>query len=141
LSIKSTKGILISKDATDPEAGGYGGTAREKALLIASALRSKHAEEIVIFQVQGLTALTDFFVLCSAGSKPQMKAISDEVERLLSSYGEKALGIEGREAGVWALLDYNDVILHIFKAESRAFYNLDRLWGDAPKLPLPEATD
>lgn len=69
-----------------------------------------------------------------------MKAIADEVDRILSSQGEEPLGVEGREGGAWILLDYNDVILHIFKGEAREFYNLDRLWGDAPQIALPGVT-
>ena len=92
----------------------------------------------MIFQVEELTALTEFFVLCSADSKPQMKSIADEVDQALSSRGEAPLGVEGREGGAWILLDYSDVILHIFKGEAREFYNLERLWGDAPQITLPD---
>ncbi|HZR46616.1 MAG TPA: ribosome silencing factor [Candidatus Manganitrophaceae bacterium] len=112
--------------------------AKKKALQIAEVAQSKHAEEIVVFHVSGLTSLADFFVLCSAESEPQMRAIVDAVEDSLNKKGARPYGVEGREAGLWVLLDYNDVILHIFKKEAREFYNLDRLWGDAPRIPFPE---
>lgn len=108
---------------------------------MAEAAQSKYAEEIVVFHVSELTSLADFFVLCSAESEPQMRAIADAVEDSLSKKGNRPYGIEGREGGLWVLLDYNDVILHIFKKEAREFYNLDRLWGDAPRIPFPDLSD
>lgn len=113
--------------------------AKAKALSIATAARSKHAEEITIYQVGDLTSLADFFVICSAESEPQIRAIVDAVHDSLSKKGSKPFGIEGREASLWVLVDCNDVILHIFKKEAREFYNLDRLWGDAPQLPFPSS--
>ncbi|MFQ5781070.1 MAG: ribosome silencing factor, partial [Nitrospiria bacterium] len=115
--------------------------AKAKALLIAEVVCSKHAEEIVVFQVSELTALADFFIFCSAESDPQIRAIVEAVEGALSKKGDRPIGIEGRESGLWALIDYNDVILHIFKKEARAFYNLDGLWGDAPQIPLRAPSD
>jgi ribosome-associated protein len=70
-----------------------------------------------------------------------MRAIADAVEDSLFKKGAKPYGREGREGGLWILIDYNDVILHIFKKEAREFYNLDRLWGDAPIIPFPSVPD
>jgi ribosome-associated protein len=113
---------------------------QKKALQIAEVAQSKHAGEIVLFHVSEITSLADFFVLCSAESEPQMRAIADAVEDSLSKKGARPYGIEGREGGLWILIDYNDVILHIFKKEAREFYNLDRLWGDAPRIPFPSVS-
>ena len=115
--------------------------AKQKALQIAEVAQSKHAGEIVIFHVSDLTSVADFFVLCSAESEPQMRAIADAVEESLSKMGARPYGREGREGGLWILIDYNDVILHIFKKEAREFYNLDRLWGDAPLIPFPSVSE
>lgn len=104
-------------------------------------VRSKHAEEIVVFHVSDLTSLADFFIFCSAESDPQIRAIVEAVEDILSKKGVRPIGVEGREAGRWVLIDYDDVILHVFKEEARTFYNLDGLWGDAPQIPLPASTD
>lgn len=93
----------------------------------------------MVYQVGELTSLADFFVICSAESEPQIRAIVDGVHEALSKKGDHPLGVEGREASLWVLVDYNDVILHIFKKEAREFYNLDRLWGDAPQVPLPSS--
>lgn len=86
-----------------------------------------------------MTSLADFFVICSAESEPQIRAIIDATEESLSKEGARPLGVEGREAGSWVLVDFNDVILHIFRKETREFYDLDRLWGDAPRLFLPSS--
>ncbi|HIE65728.1 MAG: ribosome silencing factor [Nitrospira sp.] len=115
--------------------------AKSKALLIAEVARSKHAEQIVTFHVSDLTSLADYFILCSAESDPQLRAVVDAVQDALSKEGLRPLGVEGRDSGRWVLIDYDDVILHVFNEEARAFYNLDGLWGDAPQLPLPESSD
>lgn len=115
--------------------------AEHKALLIAEAARSKHAEELVVFHVSDLTSLADYFIICSAESDPQIRAIVDVVQESLSKKKLRPLGVEGRDSGRWVLLDYDDVILHVFKDEARTFYNLDGLWGDAPQIPLPESSD
>ena len=139
--MESIKGIAISKDSTERPLRAPGGAARDKALLIAEAAQSRQAVEIAILEVGALTSLTEVFVLCSATSEPQMKAIFEAVDRTLSARGETPIGVEGQAGNVWLLLDYNDVILHIFMASARAFYNLDRLWGDARRIPFPAAPD
>lgn len=90
--------------------------------------------------VEGLTSLADYYVLCSADSEPQVRAIFDAVEIALSKKGYRPLGIEGIKVAVWVLIDYNDVIFHIFRKEARTFYHLDRLWGDAPRIDFSDAT-
>lgn len=110
--------------------------AKKTALLIAEIAQSKHAEKIVIFHVTALSSLADFFVVCSAESLPQIRAISEAVEDTLSKEGRQPLGVEGRQGGVWMLMDYSDVIFHVFQEEARDFYGLDRLWGDAPQITL-----
>ncbi len=83
--------------------------------------------------VSGITDLADYFVVCSAESARQVRAIAEAVD---GAMGESPLGIEGLEASQWVLMDYNDVILHIFRKETREFYDLERLWGDVPRLKL-----
>jgi len=102
---------------------------------IADIAEEKGATEIVILNLSGASALTDYFVICSADSSPQVRAIVDAVDAELSSEGVFPLGVEGKEGDVWVLADYNDVILNIFKTEARAFYHLEQLWGDAPVVP------
>lgn len=98
---------------------------------------------MALLYVGELTSLAEYYVLCSADSEPQMRAIVEAVEVPLSQKGYRPLGIEGLKAARWVLIDYNDVILHVFRKEARTFYNLDRLWGDAPRTdcsdaPLPQ---
>ena len=111
--------------------------AKEKALSIAEVALMKKAEDVVVLQIEALSSVSDYFVICSADSEPQIRAIVDAVEKKLSKQC-RPLGIEGMRASRWVLVDYNDVILHIFRKEARSFYNLDRLWGDAPRIPFSE---
>ena len=102
---------------------------------IADIAEDKQATDIVILNLSGASALTDYFVICSADSSPQVRAIVDAVDTELSARGIVPLGVEGKEGDVWVLADYNDVILNVFKTEARAFYHLEQLWGDAPVVP------
>lgn len=102
--------------------------------MISEIIQSKYAEDISLLQVKQLSSLADFFILCTAESSPQLKAITNEVEDQLALRGLEPLSIEGREAGSWVLIDYGDVILHIFKGGAREFYNLGQLWADAPRM-------
>lgn len=108
--------------------------AYDKAIQIAKLADNKIAEDIEIFDVADLTSMTEFFVICSAGSESQMKAISDEIEEKLKEQGIQPLHIEGYRSASWVLYDYGDVIVHIFNKESRMFYSLERLWSDAKKI-------
>ena len=96
----------------------------------------KKAEEIRLLRVSGLTGLTDYFVICSADSRRQVKAVADGIDKLLAQAGCSPINVEGLEQGNWILMDYNDLIVHIFRAETREFYGLDQLWGDATRLRI-----
>ncbi len=96
-----------------------------------AALLDKKAEKLVVLNLQGLTALADYFVLATASSERQAQALADAVEAALKAEGRRPLSIEGYSAP-WILLDYGDVVFHIFHDEARRFYGLERLWGDAP---------
>lgn len=84
--------------------------------------------------MQGLTFITDFFVICSGFNKRQLQSIAREIEIKLRSYGIRRAGIEGYEDAHWILMDYGDVIIHLFDKDTRQFYDLELLWGDARKL-------
>jgi len=88
-----------------------------------------------------LSTLADYFVICSAESSRQVRAIAEAVQDAFSKEGARPFGIEGLEESSWVLLDYSDFLLHIFRAEKREFYDLERLWADAPRLNirLPQA--
>ncbi len=108
--------------------------AYDKAIKAANSADDKRAEDIEIYNVADLTSMTEYFVICSAGSENQMKAISDEIEENLKENGISPLHIEGYRSATWVLYDYGDVIIHIFNKEARSFYNLERLWSDAKKI-------
>lgn len=91
----------------------------------------KKAEDIVIMDVRKLTSITDFFVVCSAESSVQLKAIVDHIVEELEKKGVKAWHVEGYTNLTWVLIDYVDVVVHAFLKQAREFYGLERFWGDA----------
>ena len=94
----------------------------------------KKAEDILILDLRGLTFITDYFVMASAGNPRQLLAISDEIGRQMAELGQRCLGRSGRHDARWVLLDYTDVVVHLFAPEARALYDLELLWGDAPRV-------
>lgn len=107
---------------------------KEKAVSAAEAAFGKKGEDILILDVGRVTFLTDYFVICSGESQRQVQALMEEVDKTLSRKGYTPQGVEGSENLLWVLMDYDDIIVHIFKKEIREFYNLERLWGDAPRV-------
>lgn len=98
------------------------------------ALLDKKAEKLVVLKLEELTSMADYFVLASATNERQAQALSDAVEESLKRTGRRPISIEGYEKAAWILLDYGDVVFHVFHDEARRFYGLERLWGDAPDL-------
>ena len=92
---------------------------------------NKKAYDVLLIDLRKLAAFADFFVICSADSNVQVKAIADDVDKSLNDEGVKCWHREGYQALNWVLLDYVDVIVHVFKKDAREFYNLEKLWGDA----------
>jgi len=80
--------------------------------------------------------MNDSLVICSAESERQVQAIRDHIEKVLEEKGHRLLGLEGTEVGAWVLMDYEDVVVHVFKRGVRENYSLDRLWSDAERVPL-----
>ena len=95
----------------------------------------------MVLDLREISTFTDFFVICSAASEPQLKAIAGEIEgQLKQNHKIRAAAVDGFPASQWIVLDYMQVIVHIFYAEKRAFYGLEDLWGDAPRLDWQAAT-
>jgi ribosome-associated protein len=105
----------------------------------AEAASDKLATDIVAFDVSERLVITDAFLVCSAPSDRQVKAIVDEVEERLLRVGVKPVRREGERDGRWVLLDYSDIVVHVQHEEERAFYALERLWRDCPLISLPES--
>ncbi len=101
---------------------------------IAELAADKKAHDIRAYNVHGMTLLTDVFVLCTATSQPQMKAVANAIREGMREAGVAPQNTEGNHRGTWLLIDYGEVIVHIFREEARAFYDLDGLWGDAPEI-------
>jgi ribosome-associated protein len=88
-----------------------------------------------VLDLRGISTFTDFFVICSATSEPQLKAIANEIEsRLKEDHGVRSIAIDGFPASQWMVLDYLQVVVHIFHRDKREFYSLEDLWGDAPQV-------
>jgi ribosome-associated protein len=94
-----------------------------------------------VLDLREISTFTDFFVICSASSEPQLKAIAGEIEaRLKEDYGVRAAAVDGFPASQWIVLDYLQVVVHIFHRDKREFYSLESLWGDATRLQWEPAT-
>ncbi|MFD3444250.1 ribosome silencing factor [Microbacteriaceae bacterium 4G12] len=102
----------------------------------AKAADSKQAEDLVALDVSGPLPLTDIFLLASARNERNVLAIADEIEDKLAEVGTKALRREGRNEARWVLLDFGDLVVHVFHQEDRAYYSLERLWKDCPVVPI-----
>jgi len=108
------------------------------AILAARAASDKRAIDPIIIEVAELLVVTDYFVIVTGNTAIQVKAIVEEVEeRLRKEAGVKPIGREGLAEARWVLLDYGDLVVHVFRPEEREFYRLERLWGDAPRVKLP----
>jgi ribosome-associated protein len=113
----------------------------ELANKIAEIIFTKKGFDVIVIDLKKLVTFTDYFVVCSADSDVQVKAIADEVDKVLSEQGIKCWHREGLKALTWVLLDYVDVVVHIFKKEAREFYNLEKLWGDAPSEKMTDPAE
>ncbi len=103
---------------------------------ICRALLNKKAEGLRVINVSNLIGITDFFVICSAESTTQVSAITDELLRTADRNGFKITGVEGTENNLWVLVDFGDVVVHIFHEPVRLFYDLDGLWRDAEEISI-----
>ena len=99
---------------------------------IAAIVDEKLGEDVVVLDLRDSSPLTDFFVIATAGSTIHAQALASEITRQLREEGERPHHVEGLDTGTWVLLDYVDVVVHIFLTDVRQFYGLERLWGDAP---------
>lgn len=102
------------------------------------AAADKKARDIVVIDVGDILSITDHFLICSGGSERQIKTICDEIERKLTEAKRKPLRTEGAPDTGWMLLDYGDFVVHVFSDQTRGYYDLERLWKDAPRVDLPE---
>jgi ribosome-associated protein len=112
---------------------------REKAILCAREASRFKALDLVLLDVSGLSSFADYFIVCSGKSSRQVQGIADNLEMVLKSMGLKPIGIEGKREGHWVLMDYGDVIIHLFYEPVRYFYDLESLWSDASRVEWEQA--
>lgn len=119
----------MKKPATDP---------RETALLCVRYALDKKAYDLLLLDVGQHTSLGDYFLICTGRSDTQVQAIAQSIQENLAQLGRRPRTVEGLSSGQWALLDYGDVVVHVFLESVREFYDLERLWARATPVQLPE---
>lgn len=112
--------------------------AKDMAIELAKALDSKKGEDIQVLHTGDLTTLAEYFVICTANSTTQIKALADMCEKVMKEKGEPPHHVEGHRGGTWVLIDFSAVVVHIFDDEARSFYDLERLWQDAEKMDISD---
>jgi ribosome-associated protein len=129
--------VADGKNRSEPTAAQPKDAGLRRALVAARVAAENRGRDIVILDMRELTALFDFFVVVSGTSRRQLHAISEEIDRVLESeLGDRRLGIEGYEASRWILLDYGDLVIHLFEPEMRQYYALEELWAQAKKVKV-----
>lgn len=112
-------------------------TPLELAKIAATAADDKKATDILVLDLTDKSDVCDYFVICTVSNNPMLDAVVEEVEeKVRKNCGEKPLSVEGRARATWVLIDYGAVVVHVFREETREFYRLERLWGDAPHVRL-----
>lgn len=103
------------------------------------AALSRKAVDLTVLHIGAVSTFTDYFIICNGSNSRQVQAIADAVRRDLKTEGLRPMSIEGYQSAEWVLLDYGDFVVHVFSPEKRTYYDLERLWKTAPKLPVPAA--
>ena len=112
--------------------------AKEIISVAVKALSDKKGRDLKVLDTAGQTTLAEYFIICSGTSNTQVRALAEAVEEALSKAGEEPHHIEGHRGGLWTLLDYSAVVIHVFTEEGREFYDLERLWSDAAAVDISE---
>ena len=123
-----------NKPAITPDHG------RDRALAAARVAEETRGIDVRILDLRGITPVFDYFVIATGSSRRQLHAMADEIEAMLKKeHRDRKRGAEGYEEGRWIVLDYGDVMVHLFDAEAREYWDIERLWGDAIQVPVPSA--
>ena len=113
-------------------------TSRDAAIAAIEALENKKGEDITIIDISKVSPIADYFIICNGNNKNQIQTLSDHVEETLGRMGFDSRPIEGYDNANWILMDYHDVIIHIFDKESRSFYDLEHIWRDGTQITKEE---
>lgn len=108
----------------------------ETAQFCAEGAESKKAFDILILDLRGLNYIADYFIICSGSNTTQVVAIADGIGQALAQAGLRYSHVEGKTEATWVLMDYGDVVAHVFEERTRTHYNLEQLWGDVPRIPV-----
>ena len=127
---------MTARPAHPARAGRASGGGRALLRAAAEAALAKKARDLVALDLRDLDGVCDYFLICSASSEVQVRAVADAVEETLDAHGDRPWHVEGREGRRWVLLDYVEVVVHVFHEKTREYYMLDRLWGDARSVDL-----
>lgn len=111
---------------------------KDLAYEIARVIDERKGHDIVLLDLRGISDITEFFLVATGDNARMVDGIVDEVENRLRPHGVRALAVEGREDNTWDLMDFGSLIVHVFQPEARAYYRLERLWGDAPRIEFEE---
>ena len=131
------KSFVATSDRTAASLSASGVAAEDVARAAAQAVYDKKGEDVQVLDLTELSDVCDYFVLATGTNNRQVDSIVDEIEeKVAEACGEHPFSIEGREQKTWMLMDYGSVVVHVFTPEARDFYRLEKLWGDAPQLPL-----
>jgi len=123
-------------------AAGRSDAGLHRALLAARVAEENRGRDIVVLDMRELTPMFDYFVLASGTSRRQLHAMSEEIDHALEEgLGDRRLGIEGYDESRWILLDYGDVVIHLFEPETRKYYAIEQLWGQARRVPLESQSE
>jgi ribosome-associated protein len=114
----------------------------QMALAAARTAKENRGQDVVVLDMRRITPVFDYFVIATGNSRRQLHAISDEIERVVAdSLKDKRMGLEGYDESRWILLDYGNVVIHLFDEETRGFYALEDFWSEAQRVPLPWETE
>ena len=111
----------------------------EQAIFIAQAAKDKKAQDVLVLEVGDLTSIADYFVFASGESERQVRGLASVIEKSMATRYRTTPIIEGKETANWMLLDYGDIIVHLFRTDIRQYYALEKMWADAPQVSIPDS--
>ncbi|NBB94120.1 MAG: ribosome silencing factor [Planctomycetes bacterium] len=120
--------------------GNNDGGAQDLAVAIARLAGERNCEDIVVLDVRETSSVTGYFVIATGTSDRQIRAVCDEIQREAATIGEKVWRVAGRDAGDWVVMDFVDVVVHLFSRPLREYYDLELIWGEAPRVDVPGVT-
>ena len=142
--VRSHERVMVEKKTASPGTSVIeeSNPALKRALVAARVAKENRGRDIAVLDLRGLTTIFDYFVVATGTSRRQLHAMSEEIDHALEDdLGDRRLGIEGYRESRWVLLDYGDVVIHLFDDETRSYYGLEDLWGAAKRVPFEPDTD